>query len=58
MLISNIKTYLIDVACVYVMDQKVKQFELQSLWNTTVEMVPLIFAALGSLSDSINIYLI
>ena len=28
--------------------------ELQSLWNTTVEVVPIIFGALGSLSDNIS----
>ena len=27
--------------------------ELQSLWNTTVEVVPIIFGALESLSDNI-----
>ena len=27
--------------------------ELQSLWNTTVEVVPIVFGALGSLSDNI-----
>ena len=58
------KTYLIDIACV--MDhnvlakekEKVDKYlslmiELQSLWNTTVEVVPIIFGALGSLSDNI-----
>ena len=55
------KTYLIDIACV--MDQnvlakekeKVDKYliELQSLWNTTVEVVPIIFGALGSLSDNV-----
>ena len=58
------KTYLIDIT--FVMDrnvitkekEKVDKYlslmiELQSLWNTTVEIVPLIFGALGSLSDSI-----
>ena len=27
--------------------------ELQRLWNTTVEVVPIVFGALGSLSDNI-----
>ena len=27
--------------------------EQQSLWNTTVDVVPIVFGALGSLSDSI-----
>ena len=58
------KAYLIDIACV--MDRNVMtkekekvdkylslMIELQSLWNTTDEIVPLIFGALGSLSDSI-----
>jgi len=61
---SKRKTYLIDIACV--MDQNVyakekekvdKYFslmvELQSLWNTTVEIVPIIFGALGSLSNNL-----
>jgi len=56
--------YLNDIACV--MDQNVlakekekvdKYFglmvELQSLWNTTVEVVPIIFGALGSLSNNL-----
>ena len=58
------KTYLIHIA--YVKDQNVLakekekvdknlslMIELQSLWNTTVEVVPIIFGALGSLSDNI-----
>ena len=58
------KTYLIDFACV--MDTNVLSKEnekvdkylalsigLQSLWNTTVEVVPVVFGALGSLSDNI-----
>jgi len=57
-------TYLIDIACVMdtnvMMKEKEKankylslMIELQSLWNTTVQIVPLIFGALGSLSDNI-----
>ena len=58
------KTYLIDIACA--MDtnvltnekEKVDKYlsltiELHSLWNTTVEVVPIVFGALGSLSDNI-----
>ena len=31
--------------------------ELQHLWNTSVQVIPLIFGALGSISDSIYTYL-
>jgi len=61
-------TYLIDVACV--MDrnvltkeiEKVEKYldlsiELQHLWNTSMQVIPLIFGALESISDSIYTYL-
>jgi len=65
---STMHTYLIDVACV--MDrnvltkenEKVEKYldlsiELQHLWNTSVQVIPLIFGALESISDSIYTYL-
>ena len=59
------KTYLIDIACVMDPNVMTKEKEkvdkylslmigLKSLWTTTVEIVPLILGALGSLSDSIS----
>ena len=59
--------YLIDIACV--MDRNVVsketekidkylnlRIELQTLWNTRVVVVPLVFGALGSLSNNISDY--
>ena len=56
------RTKIIDIACVmdrYVVDkhgEKIEKYlylaiELQSLWNTRVEIVPLVFGALGSLHE-------
>ena len=58
------KTYLIDIACAMGTNvltkekEKVDKYlsltiEPQSLWNTTVEVVPIVFGALGSLPDNI-----
>ena len=70
MLINNETrhTYLIDVTCA--MDrtlltkenEKVEKhldlsIELQHLWNTSVQVIPLIFGDLGSISNSIYTYL-
>ena len=56
------RTKIIDIACVmdrHVVDkhrEKIEKYldltiELQSLWNTRVEIVPLVFGALGSLHE-------
>ena len=60
-------TYLIDIACALDRNvgcketEKIEKYldlsvELQSLWDTKVVVVPLVFGALGSLSNNISTY--